>query len=77
MFDVRGSGQSFAVFQADTRVSRFYYSKERAEAASDRMAQKTRLTQRPCISCTLAFSSEGHHNRMCGPCRRSACEGMV
>lgn len=77
MFDIRGSGQSFAVFQVDTRVSRFYYSKERAEAAGDRLAKKKRQTSRPCISCTDSFASEGPHNRMCDPCRRSVSEGMI
>lgn len=41
-------------------------------------AQRAQLVQRPCISCSKPFESEGIHNRMCPYCRHRANDaGMI
>jgi hypothetical protein len=70
-FDVRGSGDAFAVVLDGRPIGRVYWKEERAWAAADRYAKAARSRIRRCLCCTKAFVSEGPHNRLCDPCRAS------
>ncbi len=65
-YDVKGNSCSFAVYNSDNvRVTQFYVSQERAEAAKDRMNKKHSSQLRNCMCCGKEFLSEGIHNRLC------------
>ena len=66
----------FVVDPDGKRVSAFTLSKTMAEQQCDakqRSADAARKrVPRPCMCCGGTFQSQGIHNRMCDPCRRSA-----
>ncbi|MGI3163105.1 hypothetical protein [Pseudooceanicola sp. 200-1SW] len=75
--DVRGCGQSWAVFAGERRVSRYFTRDHHAAGAATRLAERARLRERACLCCGSAFMSQGPHNRLCAPCRRDPLQAMT
>lgn len=68
--DIRGSGQSYAIYQGKARISRFYDGNKAAIAAMRGVAARlTPVTTRPCLCCGARFPSAGNGNRLCRDCR--------
>jgi len=72
VFRVRRAGHHWAVFRGNHRVSPLLSSQYLAENALERIARKSRVRVRRCMTCAAPFESEGPHNRMCKSCRESA-----
>jgi hypothetical protein len=72
MFNVVPSREGWQACLNGQPLGRAYASEERAWAQIDRHKRKETLTQRPCLTCSKPFASEGPHNRMCSPCRNDS-----
>ncbi|MGZ9811253.1 hypothetical protein ACXN5S_12395 [Pseudoroseicyclus sp. H15] len=68
-FKVKTFGPGWAVYRGAERVTSSYLHFDRAVAAAERLEKKSEATERPCITCSRPFLSEGPGNRMCNPCR--------
>lgn len=74
-FEVTGSGNSYAVYEAGGRVSPFCSSRDGAFSYIPGLERKRRretAIERPCLCCSTIILSEGPHHRLCDDCRRSA-----
>ncbi len=77
MFDVIPSREGWQARKNGQPVGRAYASEERAWAQVDRLKVQDNLTERSCMTCRKNFGSEGPHNRMCDPCRRTAARAVA
>lgn len=74
--ELRGTGQSWAGYRGDQRVTPFRTRPEQATDLIEKLNRAARKRERPCMCCGTAFDSEGPHNRMCGTCRTKT-GGMI
>lgn len=70
-YRVEGSGNAWAIFRGDELV-RVTAHHDRALDQIETLLRRHRASLRPCIACGARFTSEGPHNRLCGPCRKGA-----
>ena len=77
-YTIKGSGLSYSVFKDGVSVMGPFGSHGRALDVRDELIRKDRMRERPCMTCTTEFMSEGPHNRLCDACRANANDmGMV
>jgi len=76
IFEARGSGESWTVFDPNGNEVRGFRHNYDAEQMADRLTRQARLKDRDCLCCSRKFTSEGPHNRMCMDCRKQT-EGMI
>lgn len=72
--DVRGCGSAWQVFLGDMPVTRPFTYIEAALSAATAIEHRSRLVERPCLTCGETMLSTGRHHRMCPACRESAKE---
>jgi len=71
---VRGSGTTWAVYLGSERITRFFTFHEAAYQAATAIEHRSRLVERPCLTCGEPMLSTGPHHRMCNICRETAQE---
>tara|TARA_R100000789_G_scaffold64101_1_gene60698 strand:- start:791 stop:1054 length:264 start_codon:yes stop_codon:yes gene_type:complete len=68
-FQVKPTREGWQALKNGHPLGRPFASEKWAWAQIDRHKRKEVLTERPCLTCSKPFASEGPHNRMCTPCR--------
>lgn len=71
---VRGSGKAWAVFHGDVALTTNFTCHFAAVQAANAIEYRSRLVERPCITCGTPMLSTGRHHRMCNTCRANAQE---
>lgn len=75
--EIRGSGQSWAVYVGGRQVGTYTNRYEKACIKAMKIERTLAQADRTCLTCRSTFVSDHRHNRMCPGCRAFAAGALI